>query len=298
MKTIIFLEVYKNIKKTNGKGVEEVKKELERIYKSETKSLISEATSTILFKELHNIAPVFEQATKINAVGKSIKIPVETVLGKTANWKEEYTAPNVDDIVYKALQIDKQYIQATINLTREIESDSIVDISEMVYKRAVKDIASIIAKDTFTGIGTIKGILNNVDLVNKAVQQKQANLISYEELTALTTSIEPPYWDKAKLYTSLEYYKIIKNLRTTQGEILVKGKLFDDIEIVVCSELDNTEYPILFGNIEKLYCYFTNGTFESETQYNKTANTSKKIIKLAVGGRVVDTKACNLFKKI
>ncbi|MGL6166957.1 MAG: hypothetical protein ACRC0Y_01575 [Fusobacteriaceae bacterium] len=34
MKTIIFLEVYKNIKKTNGKGVEEVKKELERIYKS------------------------------------------------------------------------------------------------------------------------------------------------------------------------------------------------------------------------------------------------------------------------
>ncbi|MGL6169727.1 MAG: phage major capsid protein, partial [Fusobacteriaceae bacterium] len=243
MKTIIFLEVYKNIKKTNGKGVEEVKKELERIYKSETKSLISEATSTILFKELHNIAPVFEQATKINAVGKSIKIPVETVLGKTANWKEEYTAPNVDDIVYKAVQIDKQYIQATINLTREIESDSIVDISEMVYKRAVKDIASIIAKDTFTGIGTIKGILNNVDLVNKAVQQKQANLISYEELTALTTSIEPAYWDKAKLYTSLEYYKIIKNLRTTQGEILVKGKLFDDIEIVVCSELDNTEYP-------------------------------------------------------
>ncbi|MGL5355985.1 MAG: phage major capsid protein, partial [Cetobacterium sp.] len=179
----------------------------------------------------------------------------------------------------------------------ELETDSNIDIALMLLKRATKDIATIIARETFLGTGKIKGILNNLTLQETALTATTENKIIIDDLIKLTTAIDIAYWDNAKIFVSLEYFKKLKALKDVNGLQIIKGKKFDEIDIIVCSELDNTEYPILFANVEKLYCYFTDEKLETDTHYDKVKNTSIKILKMAVGGRIVDTKACCLLKK-
>ncbi|MGL5355979.1 MAG: phage major capsid protein, partial [Cetobacterium sp.] len=138
-----------------------MKEEIVRILKSEN-SLIGQAVAPILLQELKAVAPVFGFATKVDGKGRTIKVPVETVVGNTASWKEEYTAPATNDVEFRNVEIERQYIQSQINVTRELETDSNIDIALMLLKRATKDIATIIARETFLGTGKIKGILNNL----------------------------------------------------------------------------------------------------------------------------------------
>lgn len=262
-------------------------------------ALIPIGISKVLMKELEAYAPVFKFGSKFNAKGNKAILPLEKTGNNIVSWKEEGKAPTEPTLIMQEVEFTKGTLQGHLTTSRELERDSEFNIADIVFSRASRDIGVQIAKDTLIGTGHIKGVLKENSLVSRVINQATQDTITYNEMLELITSTNPAYWEDSKILVSLEYYKKLKQLKNNAGTQAMNGKYFDNLyEVIACTELDDQEYPVIFANWGQLYEYFANEQFETEEVLNRVENTSDKILRLAIGGRILDSRAGTVYKKL
>ncbi|MGL5964594.1 MAG: phage major capsid protein [Fusobacteriaceae bacterium] len=268
---------------------------LDRIIKNDS-GLIADEMSKILIEELKESSKVFELGMKVESKARKVKIPILKNSGGAVQFKNEYEGIATENIIsFIDVEIVRKYLQSTIHVSDELIRDANIDIHNIIIKRATRDLSKKIENDTFAGIENIRGITQTTELVENAVIETDDMI---QDLLELTTSITTAYTQQAKLYMSLEYYKKLKSLKDASGNQIVKGNMFDDrYEMIIVDVLSDSEYSVIFADISKLYCYFTDNKFEVETQYNRVEATANKVLKISIGGKVVDYKACAMLKK-
>jgi HK97 family phage major capsid protein len=146
------------------------------------------------------------------------KIPIVTDYGQAA-WIEENALFPDSSVALDQIKLGGHKMGRIIQVSEELLYDSVVDVEMMVVDAFVKSFGSL-EEDAFItgdGVGKPTGILNRAEI---GLTGTSVNAITADELHSMYYSLKRPYRAKASWLMNDQSVKIIRQLRTADGQYL------------------------------------------------------------------------------